>query len=209
MNCDRAVISVKPKAYLRRNAKEPVCEVPYVTVLTYILFFLVGMLVYNILSPSLSGFRVLLLERFVSSVELEWVHLPENIPLFLNFYRIEMWLLCAVFLSALTFLSPFLCGFLCIFRGLQSGLAVAHAFAVWKSGLLFSPIFLSFLCKEGIFCAILIFFCMRSVTMASRLSTMGKRHFLMICRDLLFHFVKILFAYLVFLIAVGIICFTI
>lgn len=209
MNCESTVISVKPKAYLRRNAKEPVIEMPYATVFIYILFFLFGILAYKALSPTISDFRVLLLERFVDSAEMEWYDLPNNIPVFLNFYRAEMWILCAVFLSALTFLSPFVCGFLCMCRGLQSGLAITYAFAASKSGLLFSPIFLSFLCKEGLFGAILIFFCTRSVMLASRLSSLGCRQFLRICRILFLCFMKILFAYLGFLIAVGIICFTI
>lgn len=207
MNCESAVISVKPSAYRRQVLRdEGGIRLPILTLLIYILFFLIGMLLYGILSPSPVTFSCSLLDRFLEGVGVKFQDLPQDFSIFLNVYRSEILLFCVIFLSSLTFLSPIICTFFCSLRGLRCGVAIAHALTCWQICTLSSSIFACFLCKESVFCAMLIFFSVRSIALSRNLSVLGWRRIIAVCRGIGSHFLKIVLACVLFLAVCAVMC---
>lgn len=210
MNAENTVISVEPRAYRRKSHPEAEgIRLPILFCLACLLFFLIGILFYAILSPSPAAFSSAALDRFVVAARINFRDLPQNFFDFLMSFREETWLLFFVFLSSLTFLAPAICGLVSGLSALRSGVAVAHAMAVWHTGGLAFSVFTAFVCKESLFCAILFFFSSRSISLSRRLAWMEWRRIIAVCREICSHFLEIAFTYLIFLAAFAAVCFII
>ena len=199
MNSENAVISIKPRAFLRATEKKHTFSFPFRFTLVFLIAFLVGMLFYAILSPRAEDFSCLLLTRFEESLLLDYTDLPQNFLLFFNYFRWEIGLLAIIFLSSVTILAPVFGGAACFFRGIWCGTALAHALSLFRIGLLLSPIFLAFLLKEALFCAMLILFSARSSALFDRFLMIGWRQPFSVCREICSYFLKILVSSLAFL----------
>lgn len=199
MNSENAVISTKPRAFLRATGNKHTVSYPIRFTLVFLIAFLVGMLFYAILSPRAADFSCLLLVRFEESLLLDYRNLPQNFLQFFDYFRWEIGLLAIVFLSSVTILAPVFGGAACFFRGILCGTALAHALSLFRIGLLHSPIFLAFLVKEALFCAMLILFSARSSSMFERFLMIGWHQPFVVCREICSYFLKILVSSLSFL----------
>ncbi len=199
MNCENAVISVRPRAFVRTMGRQNETWFPLRFALIFLFAFLGGMLLYAILSPSAMSFSCSLLVRFETAMALDLHDLPQNFLSFLSCYRWELGFLASVFLSSVTILASIFGGAACLLRGIWCGVALAHALALFRVGLLPSPFFLAFLGKEAAFCALLIYFSSRSSALFERFLTLGWHRPFAVCREICSYFVKILISCLSFL----------
>ena len=195
-----AVIPTAPTAYRRQILhEEKRTHLPISLILWFSLFFLVGILLYHLLSPSPDLFSCGSLDHFLCMLSAEKDDLPRFIFMIFDSYKFEGLLLFLAFLFTLTFLSPILCSLLCAFYGLTTGVAATHTLLMARIGALSTMTCTLFLCKEAIFCAILVFFSSRSLSLSRRLSGMSFRRFFVICQLISAHFIKIAICYLLFL----------
>ena len=203
MNRFDSVVPVSRNAYRRSVLHDKNdTHLPIFSVLVYVFFCLMGMLLYKLISPSPQASFSNILNRFLFACSCGMDDLPQNFLGFFCNFRTEGILLALTFLSSLTFLSPLFTVLLCSYCGSTTAIALLHGFSCLRAGLLSPITFACFFCNQAIFSALLIFFCQRSLALSSRLGKMGWRRFFTVCRIIGIHFLNISVCYLFYLIIV-------
>ena len=86
MNCDHAVVTVKPHAFLRAGNLCRGLQLPIRLLLSYLLGFFIGILLYLLLSPSAERFISSDLLHFLTAAKTGVADLPSNMLSFLDLF---------------------------------------------------------------------------------------------------------------------------
>lgn len=143
--------------------------VPLRSALIFVLFFMVGLLIYPFLSPLLDTCRCLPAERFCGGIFTP-VSSLSDLPGILSRMLAREWILFGLsFLATFSFFCGTLTALLVFFDALSLGLSVGYLDACMRAGACPPAVFTGFLLFEGIVSAFFLLYTCRCAFLSARL----------------------------------------
>ena len=179
-------------AYRRRSFSADYIQLPILSALNYLLFFVIGLFIFRIFSPVFPAAQCHLLNNFLLLAERDPAPLQQTFPFILHCLFPEILFFSLCFLFAFSYFCRTLQFFLLSYRAVTVGIAIAAGESLFRAGLIGTTVFTIFLALHILLSAMLLSLSCHAVRLSSFLRPLGFRQFGLILRAIVILFLHLL-----------------